>query len=265
MSKGYYSVIRCIPDPARGELLNIGVVIWANKRFLVDVDRAAARRAAKETPGLSLDSFDSAAEMINARLLDLDPINKTTFEKMRKNHRGVPFLFSEPQFVNISGIGTDNLSESLERLMDRLIAAHRPRSAIPASPPLVDLLEGNILPLIALGKVRARCPLVGRKTNHEYHVDFKAGSTVLDILMLDVQDDEALMRRIGAEAYKIYDLTDGAAVANYYVLPFTGSEVEQRRFDADPTQKAISSVAGKIVATVNEAETIIRQAAEEAA
>ncbi len=76
--------------------------------------------------------------------------------------------------------------------------------------PLLDVLEGNILPLILSGKVKARCPLVGKKTNHEYHVDFKIGATVLDVLMLDVQDDEALMRRIGAEAYKIYDLTDGA-------------------------------------------------------
>jgi len=259
MSAGNYSVIRCVPDPARGELFNIGIAIWLRGRFIVDINHAAARRAAKENPYLAIDAYDKASDWVNSRLLELDPINKTTFQRMRKNHRGTPYLFAAPQFVNVPSIGIDPLDEALQKLMERVITVRVSAVKEHVMPDPVELIQDKILSLISTGKVRRRHPLIGKKTGWERHVDFLSGSVALDVLNLDFGEDAA-MKRAELEAYKIYDLKDDIQIAEYYVLPFSSTTVEQRTLGDNPIHKAIASVAGKIVMNIREAEEVIRRA-----
>lgn len=262
MNKGNYSVIRCMPDTARGELLNIGIVIWAGGQFRVDIDQGAAKRAAKENPGLPADTFEHLSNPINERLWALTPINKTKFEKLRKNQRGTPYLFAQPQFVDVSGDSLDPLGESLERLMNRLV---RPRTAVAkvkksdevAEDPQITLdLEEKVRPLINAGKVARKRVFRGKTSGKDRQIDFLFGTTALDILTIDPKDEEATIHDDG-EAFKILDLVDDINVKEYYVLPFTKRGIVQGTLEEAQVTKAILSVGGKLVTNINEAEAVI--------
>jgi hypothetical protein len=268
MSQGHYSVIRCIPDPARGELFNLGVAVWSAGRFNVQVDSDAAARAARENPSLAVDAFSHLERAIYTRLLELDPINTTKFKRLRKNHRGTTFLYGEPQFVNVPAEGIDPLAVVLDRLMARMVKARRAqaREAEPMNP--VEELAGRILGLITFHKVIRRHHLDGGKTRTERQVDFfvpsKTAGVAVDVLRLDVKEEEAAMRRADAEAFKIYDVMDSSQVGRFYVLPFGEQAEDEHELVESPIHRAIRSVRGEILRDFAEAEAVIREAAEAA-
>lgn len=271
MTTGHYSVVRCVPDPARGETFNIGIAIWANRYFRVDVDRSGARRAANENPNLAVHSFDNLEETIYSQLRALDPINTTKFNKMRKNHPGTPFFFDEPQFVEIPKIGIDplgldKLTAPLQKLMDRLVRragqqharhAAEPEPEPEPEPAIALELERKVRPLIDAGKIARKRMLLGRTSGKDRWIDFLAGTTALDVLRIEPKEEEAFIRDDG-EAFKILDLQD--YVSEYYVLPFTTRREVQRTFEEDQVNKAIVSVGGKLLHNIEEAEEVMRRA-----
>jgi hypothetical protein len=268
MSTGKYSVIKCIPDPIRGELFNVGVVIWCQGRFNIRIDQAAARRAAKENPALAIDAFSYLGETIHSRLLELNPINTTKFQALRKQERGTIYHFSEPQFAKVPPVGLDHLAVALDKLMDKLVSAkHAP--ALPSKQNPLHMLENEIAALIAESLVQRNHQIDGKKTMHPRRVDFfvRSGNGIrrsdghgvaLDVLRLDFKDEEAAIRRADAEAFKIFDVKDNGEVSDFYVWPIIEQdEPTEPRLIEEPTHKAIMSVGGKIVRSIAEATAVI--------
>lgn len=263
MSQGQYSVIRCIPDAARGEIFNVGIAIWTKGDYRVRVDHAAARRAATQNANLSPHAFDNIQDVIDRQLQELDPINKTKFEKMRKDHRGNPYLFAESQFVNVPPIGISHLDVALEKLMDRLIRTRQVKQPQEESSDPCDILETKLLPLIANRQVLRKKVLQGYRTGRERRVDFFTGGQTkkiaLDVLRMDVSNEESAMKSADAEAFKILDLKD--YVEEYYVLPFVGKHVEQATLIETPVHKAIEYAKGQILKSVDDAVEILQREA----
>jgi hypothetical protein len=54
MIEAQYSVIRYMADPARGERLNLGVLLWTEGAYRLAVDPSAAERVIRENPRLDV-------------------------------------------------------------------------------------------------------------------------------------------------------------------------------------------------------------------
>ena len=66
MNRGHYSVIRCIPDPARGETFNVGILVWNGAGYRLSIDPNAAKRAARENPLFARDALHGLESAVRA-------------------------------------------------------------------------------------------------------------------------------------------------------------------------------------------------------
>ena len=69
MSEAHYSVIRYIPDPSRGERLNIGILLWEDSAdYRLELDQKAIERVIRENPRLERDSLLYIEPMLSEQL-----------------------------------------------------------------------------------------------------------------------------------------------------------------------------------------------------
>lgn len=212
-----YTVVCYIPDPGRGEALNVGVIVWSDEGYRVAVDSTAADRVIRENPHLAREA-----------LLYLEPHLRRTLDRVpgkpvervaavMRDEAGFPVTFTEPRFTTVDESDTRGLEATLERLVARIV---RPkRRGAPSTPTLTDLLEQRCRQLIQAHRVVRNHLVEGARTGLTRTVDFwvNSGTNIaLDTLKLDVGRADEIARRADAEAYKALDLLQHTEA--FYVL-----------------------------------------------
>ena len=144
-----------------------------------------------------------------------------TFEEMRANQPGIPFVLAEPCSVGIPDSGIDAMEATLQRLLDRVV---RPMTveAVTARAPEAPLLAA-LDPLIQRGKVIQGRRFQGGLTRQRRPVDFFAEAddekgVALDVLNFEKKSEESMGERADAEAFKILDLKQNRFLNEFYVF-----------------------------------------------
>jgi Protein of unknown function (DUF3037) len=101
MTESGYSVIRYIPDAARGESLNIGVLVWAVDDFRLHIDQKAVDRVIKENPRLATDALLYVEPMLTEQLSTGVVALPSRINTLLTDPHRFPLVFSEPRFTAI--------------------------------------------------------------------------------------------------------------------------------------------------------------------
>jgi hypothetical protein len=226
MSEAQFSVIRYNPDPARGEQLNIGILLWDEDGadYRLRIDEEATKRVIRENPRLELDSLLYIEPMLNEQLSSAAvPVSARIKTILDKQH-GFPLDLSEPLFANVApdegavAEGEDGLDATLDKLVRRIVHPKR-RGGGGHHPSPRDELASRLLPWIKTNAI-SRNALTKTRTGVDRYVDFFANSganVALDVLQLAVTKADDIRRRADAEAFKIYDVRGGSGVNDYLV------------------------------------------------
>ncbi len=119
MRDAQYSIIRYNPDPARSELLNVGVVIWDESTYRLRLDDDAINRVIRENPFLAKDALRSVQSLLCRELETKTPDN------LIAGYDGFPVHITEPRFVALLGDGLDEMDARLDDLLRRIVHPRR--------------------------------------------------------------------------------------------------------------------------------------------
>lgn len=127
MSEARYSVIRYMPDPGRGENLNIGILLWEedSAEYRLSFEQKAIERVVKENPHLERDSLRYIEPMLNERLSSAVVPVTSRIKGILDHRSGFPLNFTEPRFTTVLE-DENGLDDTLNRLLKRVV---RPRES----------------------------------------------------------------------------------------------------------------------------------------
>lgn len=202
-----YAVIRCVPDLARGEHRNVGVVVWDDTGFRVTVDPDAARRVAQEGRHLAEDSVLQLAQSLRERLSNAHRGQLESALRVSSYFYSV----SDTLTATVETPSEDPLKALADRLTDRLV---RVRKVSFSSYDLKAETASRLKPLIKSHVVSISFPVDWCRSGIVRVVDFYRNSGVnaaLDVLNLNVQRVSECQSRIDAQAYKVQDMLHGYA------------------------------------------------------
>lgn len=121
-SRALFSVIRYMPDPGRGERLNVGVLVWTDDDFRLQIDQKAVQRVIRENPRLERDSLLYLDPSLHASLTADTPVREKV-ETLLAEQKGFPTDFTEPRFTTVGDAG--GLDQALEDLVGRVVRPKR--------------------------------------------------------------------------------------------------------------------------------------------
>lgn len=263
MMSASYSVIRYIPDPGRGESLNVGILLWDTEAFQLRVDAKAIERVVRENPLLERDALLYVEPLLRERLsTQVGASVVDRIESFLTSQRGFPIELSEPRSTSVEpGTGLD---VALERLARRIVRPKRRAGGRGTNP--LQTLERRLRPLLEAGAVH-RNYFFESKTRVPRQADFYAnsgGNVALDVLRLALAQGDAIRLRSDAEAMKVYDVLGANNPPNDYVVlcefgndPVLGETNENAR-------TVIEAQGAKIVTDLDEATTLLKSAASKA-
>lgn len=261
MSDANYSVIRYVPDPGRGESLNIGILVWAGDEFRLNLDDAAVKRVITENPRLDSDSLLYVEPLLNERLSSAIVPVPSRIKTLLEGQRGFPIDLSEPRFTTVDPLDEGGLDATLERLTKRVV---RPRRRSGRSgPDPGELLERRLKPRIRADTVTRNHFFEKSKSGVPRKADFfvNSGANVaLDTLRLAIQRADEIRRRADAEAFKVYDVQQVDRDVSFFVFCQFGQDDDL----ADANQnarKVIETQGAKIVTDLDEAVDLLASAA----
>lgn len=116
-----YSIVRCVPDPARGERFNIGVILWAPARPKVVIDYDCAKAAIARNPRLAADTLRSMQDILQAKA-DRAHAAENGKERFIRNQSGFPILVGDAMFIQINDETEVTITATMNRLVGRLVA-----------------------------------------------------------------------------------------------------------------------------------------------
>jgi hypothetical protein len=263
MSEAQYSIIRCVPDPARGELFNVGVIVWSDTNFRVAVDQVAARRAARQCPGLARDAFRSLQQYLESRLGRIATFGPDRMRDFIDNQAGLPFALGEPLNTRLDRNQNDPVADVLQKLMDRLVSPQASLDdALPAMQEIPPL-EARLAPLLRNGRIQKDYEIRGGRSGLNRHIDYFANSAAnvgMDLLALDRGGDETLLSKTDAEAYKIVDVLNSQKVKGYYICCSFKSDSKHEGINED-LKGILESAGGKIITNIDDAASRMEAAA----
>lgn len=76
MTPALYAVIRYIPDPARNEALNVGIVAWSEASCRLRIDDEAVARVVRENPHLEREALLYLEASLRDQLSTDDPFSQ---------------------------------------------------------------------------------------------------------------------------------------------------------------------------------------------
>lgn len=256
MSEAQYSVIRYIPDPGRGERLNIGIMVWSDDAHRLRVDKSAVERVVRENPLLERDSLLYVAPMLTDALEATGGPAPAAVEELLSAQKGFPIDLSEPRATSVADTSDGALEETLQRLTDRVVRPRR-RSRGGSSP--IKKVEQRLAPLLKAGAVSRNHFFQSTRTGVSRTVDFFANShrnTALDVVQLELQRADDIRSRADAEAFKVYDLKDQNDVR--FVVYCVFSDERGLRETNDNARQVIESIGADVVTGLDEATSAIR-------
>jgi hypothetical protein len=266
MSEANYCVIRYMPDPGRGENLNIGILLWEREsaEYRLGFDQKAIERVVKWNPHVDRDSLRYIEPMLNQRLGSAVAPATARIDEVVEHGGGFPLNFTEPRFTTVTE-DEDGLDATLARLLSRVVTP-RQRYAPHATSP-VDQIEKMLRPLLKARKVSRDHVFAETKTGFPRSADFFANSganVALDVVKLAYKEADRTRLRADAEAFKVSDVLGGAAsVKKYVVLGQFRSDREFRRTN-DEVRTIIEGQGAAVLTDMAEAAGVLEDAARTA-
>src|SRR5438046_2208117 len=124
MKPALYSVIRYIADPARGEALNVGILLWDSHRCHLSIDDAAVARVIRENPCLAPDALEYLASFLGEAFRTAPP-SEEAFASALWQLSAFPLVLTEPRFTTLAGDKPNDAKTTLERLVKRVVRPRR--------------------------------------------------------------------------------------------------------------------------------------------
>lgn len=267
MSEGQYSVIRYMPDPGRGERLNIGILLWEEKSgdYRLSLDEKAIERVIRENPRLERDSLLYIEPMLSEQLSSaVAPVN-ARIKTILGGQKGFPLEFSEPLFTAIAPDHPEiehGIDATLDKLVKRIV--HPKRRGHSGHPSPKEQMASLLKPLIRANAVSRGYAFSATKTGVNRHVDFFANSganVALDVLQLAVTKADEIRERADAEAYKVYDVLGGEADVNNYLVYCQFAEDRQLEGVYGDARTVIEAQGAEVLSDPQEAAEALSNAA----
>jgi hypothetical protein len=258
-----YAVVRYIGDPARNEALNVGIILWNERGFVLDVDEAAAARVVRENPHLARDSLLYLKEYLRQRLSrTVPPFTDEGFLRVIAEQTGFPVLLTQPRTTTLTTGDEGGMRDAMERLINRVVRPARRSGGQPGLKTTAHL-QRELKPFIQQQRIQRNVTFEAPRTHAPRSVDFYANTganVALDVVNLTLSKADAIRDRADQEAFKIWELLQSPHVERYYVLGvFAG--LDSLREINDIAANILSSTGGKLISDVDEARHILETAA----
>lgn len=263
MSEATYCVVRYMPDPGRGENLNIGILLWEvdSAEYRLGFDQKAIDRIVSWNPHLERESLRYIEPMLNERLGSAIAPATARINAMIDHEGGFPLNFTEPRFTTVAD-DEDGLDATLERLLQRVVKPRQRRA--PQDRP-ADQMARMISPLLKANKVSRNYAFGDTRTGVMRSADFFANSganVALDIVKLALQRRNQIRERADAEAFKVSDVLGGDAPVNqYFVLCQLRPEPEYREANEE-VHTIIEGQGATVLTDMNDAAGVLEDAAK---
>lgn len=250
MDTAHYSVIRYMPDPGRGERLNIGVLLWVGERYQLRLDDDAIDRVVRENPRLIRDSLLYVGPMIREALLSGGQIPERAAELLARQ-RGFPVDLSEARFTDVAS--REGIDDALDALVERIVRPKRRGGGGRGYDPRKAMAK-HLKPLLEQGRVERHHFFKSSGTGIGRAVDFFANSganTALDVVKLALKEAKEIQSRADAEAFKVYDIRRENDIRFVVYCDFS---LDRSLGEAnDSARKAIESTGAVVVSNPKEA------------
>jgi hypothetical protein len=256
-----YSVIRYVPDPGRGESLNVGILVWDEDEFRLDVDEKAIARVIRENPRLERDSLFYVAPLLQQQLSSAVVPVSSQITNLLKGQRGFPIELSEPRFTKVDPTDEGGLDATLERLTHRVVT---PRRRSTGRTTVRNTLERRLKPMIQAETVYRNHFFGETKTGVPRMADFFANSTnnvALDVVRLAVSRADEVRQRADAEAFKVYDVLEADSVVREYVVLCEFAPDKQLAETNEHARRVIETQGARVVTDIEDAVTALGGAA----
>lgn len=172
-TKGYYSLVRFVPDAFRGECVNLGVVLLCPEKRILNWQLANDYRRAGRLFGSDADSqrLRASKHALETRLaterhLLLDPARFHEFALRQQDM----MQLTEPRSCAVSDPDAE-----LDRLYERLVETHAPKRAAPEamnSAQLKRFVTDRFDRAGLLDSIQTEIELPARHRTTPYHFDF---------------------------------------------------------------------------------------------
>ena len=252
-----YSLLRFVPDLARGEAFNVGVVLWADDITQYRVDDEALDRAASANPRLDRGGLAGIKLALGNWLQDpaMSPEAATT--------EGAPLAYlevTEPRMTRLNLGDESGADPTLDRLVARLVSPHRRGGGGSFHP--ARALESALRPLLQQAAVVRHQPFVESRSGVEREVDFFVNSTTnlaVDTMQLAVKKADEILRRADAEAFKVEDILAQNQISFLVFCHFM--EAADYHDVNEKARRIMTSVGAQVVDDIEEAAERVTAAA----
>ena len=219
MSEARYSVIRYMPDPGRGENLNIGILLWeeTSAEYRLRFDQRAIDRVVRENPHLERDSLLYIEPMLSEQLSSAVAPATGRIKIILDEQGGFPLNLSEPRFTSVDE-DEEGMDTTVERLIKRVV---RPRRRFAPAQRPIDEMARRLKPLLDDQAISRDYVFGGTKTGVHRSADFFANSganVALDVVRLALKKADEIRLRADAEANKVFDVLEGESPVRDYVV-----------------------------------------------
>lgn len=261
MSKARYSVIRYVPDPGRGESLNIGILLWEEEsaEYRLRVDQEAIDRVIRENPRLERDSLRYVEPMLREKLSSAVAPATSRIKGILDAVGGFPLDLSEARFTTV-GPDEDGLDKTLDRLVDRVVHPKRRRGG---GPNPLQAMDRQLASLIQEERVSRNHFFDQTKSGVRRSADFFANSganVALDVVRLALQKADNIKLRADAEAFQVYDVLEASQEINQYLVYCDFGEEPELAETNEAAKQVIEAQGAKVVSDTEEAAKVIADA-----
>lgn len=245
-----FVVVRYIPDPARNEALNVGILLYGEVESFVAIDEAAVARVVRENPQLERDALLYLEPQLEAELAGA---GAREVEKFLTRQKGFPVVFTEPRFTTVA---EDGYQVTLQRLVDRVVRPRR-RSGGSGPNPLESLAR-ELRAHLRQGDVQRNHFFQGSRSGIPRQFDFYANSKVnvaLDVLRLAVAKADDIRQRADAEAFKVWDVSESTNTRFCVYCVLASDDTLSATYVQ--AQRSIEAAGAIVVTDLDEAASVI--------
>jgi hypothetical protein len=263
MSNAHYSVLRYVPDPGRGESLNIGILLWeeGTDAYRLSVDEKAVERVIRENPRLERDALLYVEPMLLEQLSSaISPVTARIKNLMDKQV-AFPLDMSEPRFTTIAP-DEGGLDQTLDRLIGRVVRPKRRSGPRHANP--MEAMDRALSPLISAEAVSRNHFFGATKTGVLRSADFFANSganVALDVVRLALKESDRIRERADAEAFKVYDVLQADSSINDYVVYCDFADSPESAEINENARLVIEDQGAHVLTDLDEAASVLSNAA----
>lgn len=259
MIPAHYSLIRYVPDSARGEQLNVGILAWTDQRMALELDERALDRVVRENPHLAKDALRDLHDRIQEELAEVGGPPPDMIASWLANQRGYPVVATESRYTTIDSGQDDALDQTVERLLARIVRPRRRHGGPHAD--AAHILDRALQPYVRSRKILRDHRFAASRSGISRSVDYFANSganVALDFVKLALAKPDEILRRADAEAFKIEDIRASNDIS---VVVFCDVSTEEKVRDATAdARRVISSVGAQLVTSVDGAADAMKQA-----